>query len=106
MKVFIVLPGLIMLITFSCKSVMENKSGKELVTENCISCHNYSEARSMYNPSIFGMKEKGVAFKKIYENMLNDTNHLNISRDLTSKDKDNLYRFIMSQERSAEDLKY
>ncbi|MGF6846849.1 cytochrome c2 [Chitinophaga sp. W3I9] len=52
MKLLIVLFGLTMAIDFSCKSVKESKSGKKLVTENCISCHNYSETRSMYTPSI------------------------------------------------------
>ncbi|MGF6846850.1 hypothetical protein QFZ51_002085 [Chitinophaga sp. W3I9] len=51
------------------------------------------------------MNEIGTAFKQIYDNMLKDTNHLNISKVFTSRDKDSIYRFIMSQECSVEDLR-
>jgi len=90
---------------FSCGPEKPRKTGKELVNERCAPCHNYSEAHSDFLPSLFGMNEMGAGFKPVYEKILNDTIHLPAFRELTQRDKKEIYHFIMSNTREVTDPK-
>lgn len=90
----IVLTIIIFNILVSCRQSY-SKSGRQLLTENCISCHNYNASRSMYLPSILEMKEMAKTFLKIYNSALADSNHYALTRKLSPSDRDSICRFTM-----------
>lgn len=91
---------------FSCNSSKNTKSGRQLLTENCISCHNYNNDRSMYKPSITEMKNMGPLFRKVFYSALSDSNHLELTQKLSSRDRDSIYEYILSWSNSFEDHRY
>lgn len=99
MRYYIVFIVVIIFFTF-CKQQHSKKiSGKDLIRQNCISCHNYNATRSVYRPSIFEMSEMGADFRKIYDKAIADTSHSIYFKELNNEQRDMLYKAILNEQR-------
>jgi len=80
-----------------------SKSGKEVFQINCLSCHNYTKYRSMYQPSVYEMAGMSKRLINILSSESPDSIHLYIVRDLSKGEKDSLIVFILAQNQTVED---
>lgn len=79
------------------------EKGKVLVEQHCASCHTKYEHRMIYKPSLLQMSEIGDAFKASYRVALGDGTHYVCAQQLTTEEREDIYRYIISLERSYED---
>ncbi|MBC9912359.1 hypothetical protein [Chitinophaga varians] len=94
---------IVVVVCFPVRKEYTLAEGKGLTAQYCSSCHTKYETRMMHKPSLQQMSDMKAAFKHAYSQALGDSNHYVAAKELTGNEKEIIYKYIASLERSYED---
>ncbi|RFS21174.1 hypothetical protein DVR12_17730 [Chitinophaga silvatica] len=94
---------LFIIFIFSCSNEVNLRTGNELVEVSCLSCHNYNEVRTLYQPSISKMRK--TLLRDFLDSVLIDSNHRLILKRFSRIERDSIYHYIKFWNNVYEDPK-